>query len=47
MLNLICISIFWQLIVKPTQVELLSERLQAIAEECRKIIKADSKRVTL
>jgi len=40
-------SIFWQLTVKPTQVELLSELLQATAEECRKIIEMDRKRVTL
>jgi len=39
-------SIFWQLIVKPTQRE-LSELLQAIAEECRKIIEMDRKRMTL
>jgi len=41
-----CMSIFWQVTVKPTQVE-LSELLQAIAEECRKIIEMDKKRVTL
>jgi len=41
-------SIFWQLTVKPVaQVELLSELLQAIAEECSKIIETDRKRVTL
>jgi len=33
--------------VKPAQVELLSELLQVIAEECRKIIEKDRKRVTL
>jgi len=42
----ICISIFWQLIVKPTQLE-LSELLQAIAEECREIMEMDRKRATL
>jgi len=40
-------SIFWQLIVKPTQVELLSELLQAIAEEWWEIIEMDRKRATL
>jgi len=45
-LNVICISIFWQLIVKPTQLE-LSELLQAIAEECREIMEMDRKRATL
>jgi len=39
-------SIFWQFAVKPAQVELLSELLQAIADECRKIIETDRKRVT-
>jgi len=35
------------LTVKPAQVEVLSELLQAIAEECMKIWKMDIKRVTL
>jgi len=38
-------SIFWQITVKPAQVE-LSELLQAIAEERRKIIEMERKRVT-
>jgi len=45
-LNVICMSIVWQLAMTPSQVE-LSELLQAITEECRKIIEMDRKRVTL
>jgi len=33
--------------VKPTQVELFSELLQAIAEECKKLIEMDRERVTV
>jgi len=40
-------SMFWQLTVKPAQVQLLSELLQAIAEERRKIMEMNRKRVTL
>jgi len=40
-------TIFWQLTLKPAQVGLLSELLQALPEECRKIIEMDRKIVTL
>jgi len=46
-LNVICMTIFWQLTLKPAQVGLLSELLQALPEECRKIIEMDRKIVTL
>jgi len=40
-------SIFWQLTVKPAQVQLLSELLQTVTQECRKIVEMDRKRVTM